>query len=63
MANNKKSLKQLLSKIKSGKSNEIGNKENKSTVKPIFRERDMRQEAMDIGSHQAKEYFGNNESD
>ena len=37
------------------------NKENKKITissKPLFRERDMRQEAMDIGSHQAQEFFG-----
>ncbi len=28
------------------------------TIERSFRHRDMRQEAMDIGSHGAKEYFG-----
>lgn len=27
-------------------------------TKPLHRQRDMRQEAMDIGSHGASEYFG-----
>jgi len=27
-------------------------------MKPTHRERDMRQEAMDMGAHQAKEFFG-----
>ncbi len=27
-------------------------------TKPTHRERDMRKEAMDLGSHGAKEYFG-----
>lgn len=30
-------------------------------IKPTHRERDMRQEAMDMGSHGAKEYFGTKE--
>jgi hypothetical protein len=30
----------------------------KALVHPAFRERDMRQEAMDMGAHGAKEYFG-----
>ena len=29
----------------------------KALVHPAFRERDMRQEAKDIGAHGAKEYF------
>lgn len=27
-------------------------------IKPTHRERDMRQDAMDMGAHQAKEFFG-----
>lgn len=30
-------------------------------IKPTHRERDMRQDAIDGGSHQAKEYFGKEE--
>ena len=31
---------------------------NKALVHPMFRERDMRQEAVDLGAHGAKDYFG-----
>ena len=48
----KPDIKKIVSKVKSEK------KENlKSEPKP-YRERDMRREAVDMGSHRAGEYFG-----
>ena len=39
----------------------INNRLNKEPIKPVIsgpKQRDMRQEAIDIGSHNAKEIFG-----
>jgi hypothetical protein len=36
----------------------INEKLTKALVNPMFRERNMMQEAMDMGSHGASEYFG-----
>lgn len=37
----------------------MGEALTKALVHPTFRVRDMRQEAMDMGAHGAKEYFDN----
>lgn len=48
----------VVSKIKSVEPKFPFNPPFKPQVKPGLRERDMRQEAMDMGAHGAKDYFG-----
>lgn len=48
-----KDISKILNKIKS----DLKKQEPKPQPKP-YRERDMRNEAMDMGSHQAHEFFG-----
>lgn len=50
----------LISKLKSNPKPSI--KLNQVINPNPYRERDMRQEAMDIGAHQAKDYFGGNDA-
>ena len=50
----------IVEKLKEGVK-QAKNPESKTPFNPVIkthRERDMRQEAMDMGSHGAKEYFG-----
>jgi len=67
----KPDIKKIIAKIKSGvKEDKVVNKIKtvepkfpfnppfKPQVKSPIRERDMRQEAMDMGAHGSKEYFG-----
>ena len=50
--------KKIIAKIKSLKKPDWNDKITEFLVNKQFRQRDMRQEAMDIGSHGAKEFFG-----
>ena len=55
----KLNIKHIVASMKAGIKSAPKVAETKKTViKPSHRERDMRQEAIDIGSHKAKEIFG-----
>ena len=57
-------IKNLISNLKKASKNKtipettLSEVLTKALVHPQFRERDMRQDAMDMGSHLSKEYFG-----
>ncbi len=52
-------IKKLIKSIKESKPREdLGKKLTEKLVHPQFRERDMKQEARDIGAHGAEQYFG-----
>ena len=59
----KQDIKELISNLKKQAKNKtipettMAEALTKALVNPAFRERDMRQEAKDIGAHGAKEYF------
>ena len=59
----KADIKELISNLKKAAKNKtvpettLSDALTKSLVHPAFRERDMRQEAKDMGAHGAKEYF------
>jgi hypothetical protein len=59
----KADIKELISNLKKQAKNKtipettLSEALTKALVHPIFRERDMRQEAKDIGAHGAEEYF------
>ena len=55
--NVKPATKRLINKIKANKKASTG-EWNGMRLDINYRERDMRQESIDIGSHGAKEYFG-----
>jgi uncharacterized protein YlaN (UPF0358 family) len=60
----KKDIKKIIENIKKAHKNKtipettMSEALTKALVHPAFRERDMRKEAMDMGAHGAKEYFG-----
>ena len=60
----KADIKNLIKNLKKASKNKVIPQETlsdaltKRLVHPQFREKDMRQEAMDMGSHGAREYFG-----
>jgi hypothetical protein len=59
----KQDIKELISNLKKQAKNKtipettMSDALTKALVHPTFRERDMRQEAKDIGAHGAEEYF------
>jgi len=60
----KLNIKNIVSKMKEGIKAAKPVADIKKPVIPAktHRERDMRQEAIDMGSHQAKEFFGNSKT-
>ena len=60
----KADIKELISNLKKAAKNKtipettMSEALTKALVHPQFRERDMRQEAIDMGSHMSKEMFG-----
>lgn len=59
MKKNKVDIKKLIDEIKGSRRREdLGKKLTESLVHPQFRVRDMRDEAKDMGSHEADKYFG-----
>jgi hypothetical protein len=60
----KQDIKNLISNLKRASKNKtipettMADALTKALVHPQFRERDMRQEAIDMGSHMSKEMFG-----
>jgi hypothetical protein len=60
----KADIKELISNLKKAAKNKtipettMAEALTKALVHPKFRERDMRQEAIDMGSHMSKEMFG-----
>lgn len=53
----------MIASLKAKSNPNLNDKITEALAPKLYRERDMRQEAMDIGAHQAKDYFGGNESD
>lgn len=62
MIKNTKIVDKLKKAIKEHKQSNLSEALNEKLVHPMFRERDMRKEAMDMGSHGANDYFGEKEN-